>query len=176
MKTRAMGYKSRTFTQFAPGAQFFARMLHAVIRNEDGLSATELALLAPILIFSILATADLGLALSERMTLGHILRAGAQSATEDVGIAKIDLSLRTTAAKNMTVAAAGTAGTDTTVALSVRRICSCAARPSVALACSTTCDQQAPTQIYYILSGSKTYSGLILPRFQQSKSLEVQVR
>lgn len=171
-----MGYRSRTLTHFVPAARAFFRMIHSVNRKDDGVAATELALLAPLLIFSVLAATDLGLAITERMTLGHILRAGAQSATEDVGVTKISQSLRTTAAKNMTVAATGAAGTDTTVALTVRRMCACAAQPSVELACSATCAQKAPTQIYYILSGSKTYSGLLLPRISQTKSLKVQVR
>lgn len=179
-ETRAMEDRSQDFTQVGPDRRSFGRRLsrlfRAVLRNQDGVSATEFALLAPILVTGVLATADLGLAISERMTIGHILRAGAQSATEDGGATNVDLVLRTTAAKNMTVVAAGAAGTDTALALSVRRICSCAAQPSVELACSTTCAQNTPTQIYYILSGSKTYAGLLLPRFAQTKSLEVQVR
>lgn len=171
-----MGYMSRTFPHSGPRGGTVFRILRDVLRENDGVSATEFALLAPLLIFCILAMADLGLAISERMTIGHILRAGAQSATEDVGLARVDLLLRATAAKNMTVAAAAAAGTDTSLALTVRRICACATQPSVELACSTTCAQNAPTQIYYILSGTKTYAGLILPRFSQSKSLEVQVR
>ena len=154
----------------------FVRTVREVLHKTDGVSAVEFALLAPMLIFSVLATVDLGLAISERMTIGHILRAGAQTATQNAGITQISLVMRTTAAKNMTLVAAGSAGTDKAVALGVRQMCACAAQPAVAVACSTTCSPSAPTQVYYILTGSKTYAGLILPRFTQSKTLEVQVR
>ncbi len=172
-----MGHRSETSRHCRPLAgSFVRRSICDVLYEENGVSALEFALLAPMLVVAVLAMVDLGLASSERMTIGHILRAGAQSATEDAGIANVDLVLRTTAAKNMTVVATGTTGTDTSLALSVRRMCACAAQPSVEVACSTTCAQSAPTQIYYILSGNKTYSGLLLPRIVQSKTLEVQVR
>lgn len=154
----------------------FRRTIGSFAGDDAGVSAVEFALLAPMLVFALLATVDLGLALTERMTIGHILRAGAQGATEDVGITSVDRILRTTAAKNMTVAAAGTTGDDSSLALTVSRICSCPDQPSVAVACSATCTGSAPTQIFYALSGQKTYAGLILPRFSQSGSLQVQVR
>lgn len=171
-----MEHRCQTFKCFGSVGRSCLATVRALLRNDDGVSAMEFALLAPLLIFSILATVDLGLAISERLTISHILRAGAQSATEDVGTAKIDLILRTTAAKNMILVAAGAAGTDKSLSLAVRRFCACAAQPSVGVACTTTCSQNTPTQIFYILTGSKTYAGLILPRFAQSKALEVQVR
>ncbi len=169
----AMGYRHQRFWSFGFGRGTLFRTSRDVMHKTDGVSAVEFALLAPMLIFAILATVDLGLAISERMTIGHILRAGAQSAIENVGDSQISLVMRTTAAKNLTVA---DTGTDTSIALAVEKMCACSAQPSVAVACSTTCTPNAPTQIYYILTGSKTYAGLILPRFKQSKTLEVQVR
>jgi pilus assembly protein CpaE len=146
------------------------------MRDDEGVSAVEFALLAPMLIFALLAMTDLGLAISERMTIGHVLRAGAQGAAGDVGVADIDLILRTTAAKNMTLASAGSSGNDTSLALQVSRICTCAPNPSVVVVCSATCAGNTPTQVFYALSGQKTYAGLVLPRFSQSKALQVQVR
>ncbi|WP_322893431.1 MULTISPECIES: TadE/TadG family type IV pilus assembly protein [unclassified Yoonia] len=154
----------------------FFKRIRGVIHNEDGVSAVEFALLAPMLVFALLAMVDLGFAISERMTIGHILRAGAQSATENVGTTAIDRILRTTAADMMAVAEPGTTGDDTSLALSVQLICTCATQPGVGVACTTTCAGDQPTQIFYALSGTKTYAGLILPRFSQSKSLQVQVR
>ena len=142
----AMDDRGRAFSGVGHKGRSFFGLLRDVGRQTDGVSATEFALLAPLLIFGLLAMADLGLAVSERMTIGHILRAGAQSATEDVGPALVDTVLRATAAKNMIVAAITTAGTDTALALSVRRVCACAAQPAVEVACSTTCAQNAPTQ------------------------------
>lgn len=152
------------------------RAARSFAQADEGVSAVEFALLAPMLIFGLLATVDLGLAFSESMTIDHVLRAGAQSATEDIGVAAVDRVLRTTAMKNFPLAATAAAGDDASLALSVRRFCSCSEEPAAAVACLTTCAHDTPTQIFYDLSGEKTYSGLILPRFPQSKALQVQVR
>ncbi|MEB3419099.1 TadE/TadG family type IV pilus assembly protein [Salipiger marinus] len=158
------------------GARPMVRAGTAALRDDRGVSAVEFALIAPMLVLSLLAMTDLGLAISERMTIGHILRAGAQGATHDIGVSAIDQILRTTAAQNMTLATAGTQGDDATLALDVGTLCSCAEEPDVAVACSTTCEGGTPTQIFYVLSAQKTYAGLLLPRFLQSKSIQVQVR
>jgi len=163
------GHPDRSGTDDAPTRR-------GVMRDQAGVSAVEFALLAPMLVFALLAMADLGLALSERMTIGLILRSGAQVATNNGGVTAIDTALRATAAQKMQLATAGASGGDKTLALTVSRFCTCAAQPSVAVICSTTCTANAPTQVFYALSGQKTYSGLILPRFSQTKSLQVQVR
>jgi Flp pilus assembly protein TadG len=55
------------------------RLLSRVRRlGEDGVSAVEFALIAPILFLSLLAMVDVGFAIHERMTIDHVLRAGAQ--------------------------------------------------------------------------------------------------
>ncbi|MBQ2262942.1 MAG: pilus assembly protein [Loktanella sp.] len=147
-----------------------------IIHDEAGVSAVEFALFAPMLVFSLLAMVDLGFAISERMTIGHILRAGAQEAIKHTGTEAVDGVLRKTATGVMPVAGPDANGDETSLALRVRMICSCAAAPAVEVACATTCPGDQPTQIFYALSGSKTYSGLILPQFSQTKSLQVQVR
>lgn len=143
---------------------------------DDGVSAVEFALLAPMLVFALLATVDLGFALAEHMTIDHVLRAGAQSATAAGNASSIDQVLRITAANNFAVAAPGAAGDDSSLALEVERLCSCAGQPDTAVDCSTTCPGEAPTQIFYALSGEKTYSGTVLPQFRLAPSLQVQVR
>lgn len=171
-----MGQLIRHTTCLRNGGRAFGRAVSGAMRDEKGVSAVEFALLGPMLIFSLLAMVDLGMALTERLAIGHVLRAGAQGATEDAGIAKVDAVLRATAAANMTVATVGAVGDDTTLELDVRRICSCATQPSLAVACSTTCTGETPTQIFYVLSANKTYSGLFLPRLSQAKVVQVQVR
>ncbi len=150
--------------------------LQRLTRDQDGVSAIEFALLTPFLIFATMATADLGLALSERMTIGHILRAGAQTATSYSSIATVDRVLRTTASKNMQVATGVSPGDDTQLSVKVDIRCTCATQPSVSVVCSTTCAGSNPTQVFYVMSASKTYSGLILPQFSQSKTIQVQLR
>lgn len=171
-----MGHPIRLCSRSKTAEGAFGRTASLFMRDEKGVSAVEFALLGPMLIFGLLAMVDLGLALTERMTIGHILRAGAQGALEDIGIARVDDVMRATAAANMAVATVGGKGDDTTLALDVRRICSCAAQPSVAVACSTTCAGLSPTQIFYVLTANKTYSGLFLPRLSQGQVLQVQVR
>jgi hypothetical protein len=66
--------------------------------GEDGVSAVEFALIAPILFLSLLAMVDVGFAIHERMTIDHVLRAGAQEAmtTRATQVLKV---LNTTSAK-----------------------------------------------------------------------------
>src|ERR1700688_4083501 len=58
-------------------------------KSEKGASAAEFALFAPVLFLALVATVDVGLAEYERMTIDHILRAGAQSAMADQGQGQI---------------------------------------------------------------------------------------
>lgn len=172
-----MGHRSRHLARFRTGKRRLWRGTPAALRDETGSIAIEFALLAPMLVFGLLAMVDLGLAISERMTINHVLRAGAQGATNNVGIAAVHEILRTTASKTMTVATNGATGDDTTLALDVGpMLCTCAAQPNVAVACSTNCAGDTPTQVFYVLTASKTYSGVILPRFPLSKTLQVQIR
>lgn len=147
-----------------------------LIRAEDGVSAIEFALLAPVLVIALLGMVDLGLAVNERMAIDHVLRAGAQSAAAGEDIAVIDQVIRTTAKNNFTVAAPDATGDDTSLALTVNRLCTCAEQPETSVVCSTTCAGNAPTQIFYALTGQKTYSGNLLPRFSLSPTLQVQFR
>ena len=48
--------------------------------DEAGASAVEFGMFAPILLFGVLMTVDIGMALGERMEMDHIVRAGAESA------------------------------------------------------------------------------------------------
>jgi len=167
-----MGHQSRHTENYIRIARQIG--LRAFLRDEQGVSAVEFALIAPMLTFALLAMVDTGFAISERMTIGHVLRAGAQGASMDIGESAVDQILRRTAEKNMTVATAS--GDDTALALEVRLFHSCPEEPSAPVERNATCDGDSPTQIFYVLSGSKTYAGLILPRFSLSRELRVQVR
>lgn len=148
--------------------------LRAFLRDERAVSAIEFALVAPMLTLALLAMVDIGLAISERMTIGHVLRAGAQGAAEDIGVSAVDQILRMTAEKNMVVAP--TSASDATLELDVRLFHACPEDPSTPVGQNTTCDGATPTHIFYVLSGTKTYTGLFMPSFSQSRELWVQVR
>ncbi|MCF3972586.1 TadE/TadG family type IV pilus assembly protein [Paracoccus salsus] len=139
------------------------RRLAAIVPAQRGASAVEFALLAPVLTLALLLTVDVGRALTEQMTIGSVLRTGAQSAIAGGDAATIGLSLNGSTA-------------DEALAVAVARICSCPENPQVRLDCSATCAGSAPTDIYYILSANKVFSGLLLPSLSLSRSLQVQVR
>jgi pilus assembly protein CpaE len=122
--------------------------------GEDGVSAVEFALIAPILFLSLLAMVDIGFAIHERMTIDHVLRAGAQEAMFDPGVVHVLKVLNTTAAKSFP------AGADAPV-FKVERNCACPQAKDVWVDCSTTCAGPTPTYVYYRLSGAKTYEGMI---------------
>lgn len=146
-----------------PKRGFPRRLLGSWWRGDDGVSAVEFALFAPILFFGLVATADLGLALYQRMTIDHVLRAGAQSAMVDPGKASVRNVLASTAAKNFTVSSqCGDAGADA-LDLCVNRYFACPENPDVEVASSTFCAGSLAPNIYYRLTATKSYEGLFLP-------------
>jgi pilus assembly protein CpaE len=143
-------------------------------RNEKGTSAVEFALFAPVLFFALVATVDVGLAEYERMTIDHILRAGAQSAMADQGQDQILKIVQNTASRNFTLSNQTTINA-TALAVAVDRFCACPDSPA-AVACTTTCTGLTPTFVYYRVSAAKIYSGMIMPAITMSPSVLVQVR
>lgn len=143
------------------------RRLRTVRRAEGGVAALEFALFAPILFVSLLSMVDIGFALHERMTIDHILRAGAQTAMQGGNEAAVEKMLNTTAAKNFTA---------DEVVFDAVRYCACAEAPGVEVACSTTCAGPSATSIYYRLTGTKSYDGIFLPTMTLAPSVEVQLR
>ena len=138
------------------------RLLRAWWRGSDGVSALEFGLVAPVLFFGLVATADLGLALYQRMTIDHVLRAGAQTAMEDPGVEPVRKVLESTATRNFALAeddeAAGNA-----LSLSVERYFACAEDPDTEVAGSTFCAGSQAPNIYYRLTAGTRYDGLFLP-------------
>jgi pilus assembly protein CpaE len=144
-------------------------------RSDNGTSAVEFALFAPVLFFALVATVDVGLAEYERMTIDHILRAGAQSAMADQGQDQILKIVQNTASKNFTVSNQATISA-TTLAVTVDRFCACPDSPTAAVACTTTCTGSTPTFVYYRVSAAKIYAGMIMPAITMKPSVQVQLR
>lgn len=143
---------------------------------ERGVSAVEFALFAPILGFVLLASIDLGLAVSERMAIDHVLRSGAQSAITDPGEAATLDVMSTTAQANFTLADEESASGSESLTLSATRYCACPEDAGYAVACSTVCMGSEPTFIYYRMTASKTYAGWIVPVFDFDRAVQVQIR
>lgn len=137
--------------------------LSSILPAEQGASAIEFALLAPVLIIALLGTVDVGRVLTEQMALESLLRAGAQSAIAGRDVSTIDGVLRA-------------ASDDASVSVDVAQICACPENPQAPVACSTTCAGPGPTAVYYSLTANKPFSGIFLPGTLLSRSVQVQVR
>jgi Flp pilus assembly protein TadG len=152
--------------------------LEAWLRREDGASAVEFALCAPVFMFACIMMADIGFAIHERMSLDHALRAAAQTAMYDPGEEEVEDVLETTASKHFTVTS-GDEETDiasNAVTVDAARYCTCPDARSVSVACSTVCTGPVPTFTFYGMSVGKSYDGMILPPISFSARLDVQVR
>lgn len=139
-----------------------------LLEAEGGVSAIEFALLAPVFVFSLLSAVDLGFAAFERMTIDHVLRAGAQSAMSGQDLDDVQKVLETTRAKNF--------GDTAPLAVAAVKICACPEAPSASVACLTVCAGSAPPSVFINLSASKTYNSIFLPNMTLSPSKQVQVR
>ena len=144
--------------------------------SEDGVSAVEFGLMAPFLLFfPLLAMVDVGMAISERMTIDSVLRAGAHEAMNDPGKDKVLEILVATSQMNFSlangVAPDGLNAPRFTVDYPV---CDCPEQQDVS--CSATCAGNASTSIFYRLTGEKTFTGNFLPAIKLGPSVRVQVR
>ncbi len=148
----------------------------SLLRHEGGVSAIEFAMIAPMFMAALVPMADVGLAAYHRMTMDHVLRAGAQSAMEDPGTERVRTILQITAAENFTLGSSTPEGRKPVLTLATERYCVCPANIRVKLDCSTICPGSVPTLAFYSLSGSLTYSGMILPAMVFRPEIQVQVR
>lgn len=153
------------------------KQLVSLKNSESGVSAVEFALIAPVFAIGLVATADVALALHQRMDIDHVLRAGAQAAMSDPGEEQVLKVLQSTLG--------GSADANGVVLESVERYCACPEQadvaPAAAPACGTTaCANMASQYVYYHLQAHKDYQPMslpeILPAFRLSSSMQVQVR
>lgn len=145
-------------------------------RRSDGVSTLEFGLVAPTLFLSLLAMADLGFAFSERMTMDHVLRAGAQKAIGAGSEAEILEVLRTTAARNFVLAGAAPAEVEDALFVDVTRYSACPGNADTVVDISTICAGPQPTSIFYRLTALKHYHGMLLPEMELERLLLVQIR
>ena len=138
----------------------------ALVRGNDGVSAIEFALLAPVLIFAAAATLDLGLAAYERMTMDRLLRGGAQAAMADPGEAQVQDVIEASAEDDFAP------GQEFT--LMVDRYCVCP--DDTLIVCTSTCSDGSAPDAFYRLEAVRTYEGLVLPAFELEAQAKVQIR
>jgi pilus assembly protein CpaE len=180
-RARQKGFKAliqQVFKRGAPKApSTLRRKVSELKSSETGVSAVEFALIAPLLALCLTATADVGLAISERMAIDHILRAGAQAAMADPGATQVHKIVQSTLAQSARPAGVTLAP--------VKRYCVCPENANVtperAPECGTTlCAGAAPQFVYYRLEAAKAYQPMslpeVLPDFELGSTMQVQVR
>lgn len=148
------------------------------VRSNDGAAAVEFALIAPLLVFSLLATVDLGLGVGERMALEHVLRTGAHVALQDPGEAAVTAAMQTTGAPNFPIDDGVTVPAPGALAVSTNKFCACPDAPGTAVACMTICPGTVPTYSYYRMNAQAIYTGSFMPglSLEFDRSIQVQLR
>lgn len=140
-------------------------------RECNGVAAVEFALFGPLLVFGLLAMADVGMAVHQRMAVDHMLRSAAQHATADPGVPEVQAILKGTAAGDSSAI-----WETRDLSFVVTRICACPESPDIEVGCSTTCAASRPTSIFYVIRSDLTVSGLLLPPIRLQPALQVQIR
>lgn len=144
------------------GAAVLRRAASRLTGCESGVSATEFALVAPLIAFGMISAVDVGLAVHQKMGIDQALRSAAQAALLDPGQAKVQAIADQAASGFMTP--------------TVVRYCACPENTDLSVACTSTCPGPTYTSVYYRLSASKQYSGFFLPSFPIGSSAKVRVR
>jgi pilus assembly protein CpaE len=141
---------------------------------EDGVSAVEFALIAPVFAIALVAMVDVGLALYERMAIDHVLRSGAQAAMSDPDPDHVLKVMQSTISGSFADNPSG-------ISLDMpKRYCACPENPAVdpdsAPDCTVTCADSALPYVYYRMAASKTYRGIFIPGIPLASTVQVQIR
>ena len=152
-----------------------------LVGEENGASAIEFALVAPVLVLACLATVDVGLAIGQKMDIDQTLRAASEGAMLDLGRDEVQDLAEAIAAENSTVASSGggdgSAPAATDLEVTVDRFCACPESASTAVDCdSDSCADSKTPYVFYRLTAEKEFASLFLPTIPISGSLLVQVK
>lgn len=150
------------FKPTGPGSNSKRLRPSQVLRNNDGVAAIEMGLIAPTLLLGLLLMIDVGLALAERMELDRNVRAGVQATMANVS----DLS----AIRDVILS---TADDPDSLTVAVEQTCSCA---GVAVACTDWCTADEPPSVFINISAVQDYAGLMLPAMTLDAVTHVQLR
>jgi pilus assembly protein CpaE len=143
----------------------------------------EFGVLAPVLVFALLTTVDIGLAVHQRMAIDNALRAGAEAAMADLGASKVREIIETVARDQFTLSDPDAEGGDfelseaTPLSVNVERFCACPEARATQVSCSTnSCTGSEKSYVYYRLSADKQYNAILLPQLPLDSAVQVQVR
>ncbi|MCC1482896.1 TadE/TadG family type IV pilus assembly protein [Roseibaca sp. Y0-43] len=126
------------------------------ICHEAGVSAVELALIAPFVLTALLFMMDLGVAIHQRMAINYILRLGGEAAMRGAGPEQLVETL------DQAVLDHATARMDTLQIAPPRWICRCSGADDVIVPCSQNCASGRPPNSYVELSAEMPYRSLVM--------------
>ncbi len=128
-------------------------------RGDDGVAAVEFAILAPVLVSSLLLMTDIGLAISQKMSMDSVLRTVAQMTMNDPGLGAAQSALDT-----LTSGAPFTA--------TAQLYCDCPGSGACTEPCTAGSDH-----VSYVLEASGPYTSMITPFTLDLESrIEVRVK
>jgi pilus assembly protein CpaE len=156
-----------------------SRKLLDVAFDERGASIIELAIIAPFLVAICLFTVDLGLAINEKMSIGHAVRVGADRAMADPGESTVQVSTVQAMSKNFSSVSETPyppQGTSSAVHVQSSRFCACPDSRTVPIACTATCTAGKAPLAFYRISAKKRYASALFPDMVFDSVLQVQVR
>ena len=145
-------------------------LLRRLARDRRGASAIEFSVIAPIIAAGLLSTVDLGRAINERISLDNLLRVGTRIAMTDPGAGVVR------AAIGVADDSQSHSNDRSALSLDVLRYCACPDDSASALPCSTTCAGSAPTAIFYRLTSTATFDGMLLPPISIGADSRVRIR
>ena len=124
------------------------RLLARAAGDEAGVAAVEFAMLVPVLVLMVMATADIGLGIYRKMQVEQAAQAGAEWAIRN-GFDADGISNAVTSATNAQVA----------VSPAPSQFCGCATSSGISAAsCGTPCPSGAQAGTYATVSAQMTYT------------------
>ncbi|MEE2690685.1 MAG: TadE/TadG family type IV pilus assembly protein [Pseudomonadota bacterium] len=143
--------------------------------DRNAIAATEFALFAPILTAALLLMSDIGLAITEQISLQQGVRAGAQfvmSGVTDTEDLKDLIRAATTGLSKSDQDDVNLGGAPLVDAV---KSCRCAS-DGAEVACDSTCANDRPCYVFFDLSAEKTYEALFIPDIPLKAEIRVQTR
>ena len=118
----------------------------------------------------LLSMVDIGRAVNERIALDGVLRTGTRVAMTDPGAAAVRAAIAVADDGQNSSADRGA------LTLDVYRYCACIADSASAVACNVTCGGSSATAIFYRLTTTTTFDGMLLPRISLGAESRVRIR
>ncbi len=151
------------------------RYLSAFGGSRSGLAAVEFAIIAPVLALGLVVMADLGLAITEKMTLDQTVRAGAEYAMNGVTSENELREMMLRAATGYSASDNDSVRPATDLFVEISQKCSCSLS-GAATSCTNICPNNLPAYSFFTLSARKTYESIYIPNITLRSEMSVQTR